>query len=73
MIVSSTVALRVDVPASGKSEKATFPNGQLVDGEDGGEGTSKGGDIEEAAEEVGRRKVDVASVTCCIAFRLLQV
>lgn len=40
MIVSSTVARLVEVPARGSNENATFPKGQLVKDDDGGDGTT---------------------------------
>lgn len=70
-MVSSTVALLVEVPASGSKENATFPRGQLVCGEDGGDGTTSEEAAVEAAEagERDRKRLEAAIVACCINFR----
>lgn len=71
MIVSSTVARLVEVPARGSNENATFPKGQLVKGEDGGDGTTSGTVVDvdlAAAGKHGKMREEVATspfrITC---------
>ena len=64
------MALRVEVPASGKSENATFPSGQDVNAESTGVGTAyEGGDAK--AGSVGRMKFD--AIAPAIPFTALRL
>jgi hypothetical protein len=70
-MVSSTVARRVDVPARGSNENATFPKGQLVKGKEGGDGTTRAAVDADLATDGNDGKVrqEAATGTCRIKLR----
>jgi hypothetical protein len=68
MIVSSTVARLVEVPARGSNENATFPKGQLVKDEDCGDGTTSCTVVDvdlAAAGEHGKKRGEVVATSPC--------
>jgi hypothetical protein len=78
IIVVSTVALREEVPAKGKSENATFPSGHNMDAESAGEGTANAvvdGDNDDAkVGDVGMIKFEaIIPAIPCTALRLPMV
>lgn len=69
---SSTVARRDDVPASGKSEKATFPSGQETSEVKAGDGTIGAVDDSARAGQLGSIAVD-ATITILLNIPRLEV
>ena len=73
IIVVSTVALRVEVPAKGKRENATFPSGHDVNEESVGEGTANAvedGDDAKTGDDGSMKFETINPDIPCIAFRL---